>query len=77
MPARNRRKLTDAAIARLRPGEREYTVWDRSVPGLGNRVRPTGGKTYVLLEEIQGRTKRISLGPVSTMTVAEARRSCH
>ena len=77
MPARDRRKLTDAAIARLRPGEREYTVWDRSVPGLGVRVRPTGGKTYVLLEEIEGRTKRISLGPVSTMTVAEARRSCH
>ena len=77
MPARDRRKLTDAAIARLRPGEREYTVWDRSVPGLGVRVRPTGGKTYVLLEEVEGRTKRISLGPVSTMTVAEARRSCH
>ena len=77
MPARNRRKLTDAAIAGLRAGKREYTVWDRSVPGLGVRVRPTGGKTYVLLEEIEGRTKRISLGPVSTMTVAEARRSCH
>ena len=77
MPARDRRKLTDAAIARLRPREREYAVWDRTVPGLGVRVRPTGGKTYVLLEEIEGRTKRISLGPVSTMTVAEARRSCH
>ena len=77
MPARDRRKLTDAAIGRLRPGEREYAVWDRSVPGLGVRVRPTGGKTYVLLEEIEGRTKRTSLGPVSTMTVAEARRTCH
>ena len=77
MPARERRKLTDAAIARLRPRAREYTVWDRTLPGLGVRIRPTGGKTWVLLEETGGRTRRVSLGPVSTMTVAEARRACH
>ena len=77
MPARNRGRLTDAAVERLRPREKEYTVWDRSVPGLGARVRPTGGKTWVLLEEIGGRSQRISLGPVSTMAVAEARRACH
>ena len=77
MPARDRRKLTDAAVERLRPRAREFTVWDRSVPGLGVRVRPTGGKTWVLLEEIGGRSKRVSLGPVSTMAVAEARRACH
>ena len=77
MPARERRKLTDAAIARLRPGDREYSVWDRSVPGLGVRVRPTGGKSWVMLEEREGRARRISLGPVSTMTVGEARRECH
>ena len=39
MPARERRKLTDAAIARLRPRSREYTVWDNRVPSLGVRVR--------------------------------------
>ena len=77
MPARERSRLTYAAVARLRPRAREYTVWDRSVPGLGVRVRPTGGKTFVLLEETEGRTKRVSLGPVSTMTVEEARRQCH
>ena len=77
MPARERRKLTDAAIARLRPSAREYTVWDRTLPGLGVRVRPTGGKSWVLLEETGGRTKRVSLSPISTMTVAEARRACH
>ena len=40
MAARERMRLTDAAIARLRPREREYTVWDSRVPGLGVRVRP-------------------------------------
>ncbi len=77
MPARERRKLTDAAIARLRPRDREYTVWDRSAPGLGVRVRPTGGKTWVMLEEIEGRAKRVTLGPVSARTVEQARRQCH
>ena len=69
-------RLTDTAIARLRPREREYTVWDRSVPGLGVRVRPTGGRSFVLLRDVGGRSRRVSIGPVSTMTVAEARKAC-
>ena len=77
MSARERRKLTDAAIARLRPRKREYAVWDTRVPGLGVRVRPTGGMTWVMLEDAEGRTRRVSLGPVSTMTVDEARQKCH
>ena len=76
MAGRERMRLTDAAIARLRPREREYTVWDSKVPGLGVRVRPSGGRSYVLLRDVGGRSKRVSIGPVSTMTVAEARREC-
>ena len=75
--AGKRLRLSDAAIARLRPREREYTVWDDCVPGLGVRVRPTGGKTFVLLVDDGGRSRRASLGPVSTIDVAEARRQCH
>ncbi|MYE59766.1 MAG: tyrosine-type recombinase/integrase [Alphaproteobacteria bacterium] len=74
MAGRERMRLTDAAIARLRPREREYTVWDNRVAGLGVRVRPSGGKTWVLLLDASGRTKRVSLGPVSTKSVADARR---
>ena len=77
MPARERSRLTDAAIARLRPRTREYAVWDTRVPGLGVRVRPTGGMTWVMLEDAGGRAKRVSLGPVSTMTADEARREFH
>ena len=77
MPAKERSRLTDAAVARLRFRAREYTVWDRSVPGLGVRVRPTGGKSWVMLEDAGGSSRRVSLGPVSTMTVEEARRTCH
>lgn len=72
----NRRRLTDAAVARLRPEAREYTVWDRSAPGLGVRVRPTGGKSYVLLRATPAGSRRVSLGAVETMGVEEARREC-
>ena len=49
MLKRERVNLTDRAIARLRPRTREYTVWDSRLVGLGVRVRPTGGRSYVLL----------------------------
>ena len=77
MAGRERVKLTDRAVARLRPREWEYTVWDSQVSGLGVRVRPTGGRSWVLLEDAGGKSRRVSLGPVSLKTVAEARRECH
>ncbi|MCY4503525.1 MAG: Arm DNA-binding domain-containing protein, partial [Alphaproteobacteria bacterium] len=73
MAGRERMKLTDAAIARLRPREREYTLWDSRIAGLGVRVRPTGGRSWVQLLVAGGRTKRVSLGPVSAKSVADAR----
>ena len=70
-------RLSDRAIARLRPREREYTVWDIHCVGLGVRVRPTGARSYVLLENTAGRSRRVSLGPASLKTVEEVRRECH
>ena len=70
-------KLTDAAIARLRPREREYTVWDSRASGLGVRVRPSGGLSYVLLLDMGGGTKRVSLGRVGVKSLDEVRRECH
>ena len=77
MAGRERMRLTDAAIARLRPRKREYTIWDSRVPGLGVRVRPSGGRSYILLQEAGGRSKRVSLGLVSSKRIADVRRECH
>ena len=63
MASKDRKRLTDAGIARLRPQEREYTVWDSRVPYLGVRVRPSGGRTYVMLQQAGGRSKRVLLIP--------------
>ena len=77
MAGKNRMRLTDAAIARLRPREREYTVWDTRTPGLGVRVRPSGGTSFVLLRKTEGRSTRLSLGSVTSRSVDDARRQCH
>ena len=77
MAGRERMKLTGAAIARLRPREREYTLWDTKVTGLGVRVRPSGGKSWVLLLDMSGRTKRVSLGRVGVRSLEEVRKECH
>ena len=66
-----RRRLTDANVARLAPAAREYTVWDIRVPGLGVRVRPSGHRGYVYQCKVDGRAKRVTLGPAALKTVAE------
>ena len=69
----NRRtKLTDTLVRRLKPGNREYTVRDTLVPGLGVRVHPSGGRSYVFFCE----GTKVSLGPVTLKTVREARSEC-
>ena len=76
MATRKRIRLTDAGIARLRPDAREFTVWDSRVPGLGVRVGQNGGKSYVLIRTVEGRTKRVSLGPVASRRVDDIRHEC-
>ena len=77
MTARDRMRLTDEGISRLRPREREYTVWDTRVAGLGVRIRPSGGASFVVLQTTDGGSKRISLGPVTFKGVDEVRRECY
>ena len=71
-----RRRLTDAAIARLRPRPREYTVWDSHVPGLGVRVRPSGHRTYVHHRKSGAGVKKVSLGPATLRAIEDVRRAC-
>ena len=52
-------------------------MWDTSAPGLGVRVRPSGGISWVVLRSVADGSRRVTLGPVSAMGVEEARRECH
>ena len=69
-------RLTDAAIARLKSRDREYTVWDTRVGGLGVRVRPSGHRGYVYHRNGDGRVTKTTLGPAVLKSVDEVRREC-
>ena len=69
-------RLSDRAVARLGSASNEYTVWDTRITGLGVRVRPSGHRSFVVLDNRNGISKRRSLGPVTHMTVDEARSRC-
>ena len=71
-----RTRLTDAGIMRLKPGRKDYTVWDTVTPGLGVRVRASGFRGYVFHERGRSGSRRVSLGPVALKGVQDARREC-
>ncbi|MDE0211000.1 MAG: hypothetical protein OXJ64_14070, partial [Boseongicola sp.] len=71
-----RKRLTDGGILRLKPGKKEYTVWDTVAPGLGVRVWPAGSRRYVVALRAPGPSRRVSLGSAMLKTVHEARREC-
>lgn len=71
---KTRTRLTDAGIARLRPGKTEYLVWDSRVAGLGVRVRPSGYRSFVWHGRANGAAVRLAIGSAALKTVEDARR---
>ena len=71
-----RKRLTDAGIARLRPKEREYTVRDTAVAGLGVRVRPSGSRTFIYHRKTADGVRKMSFGPAALRKVEEVRGAC-
>ena len=69
-------RLTDAGVARLRPGGTEYIVKDIRVAGLGVRVRPSGHRSFVWHGTVNGKALRTTVGSAALTTVEEARSEC-
>ena len=76
MAGGRRVRLTDAGVARLKPGKTEYIVRDSRTAGLGVRVRPSGHRSFVWHGQANGRAVRKTVGPAALMSVEEARREC-
>lgn len=57
-----RRTLTKTLVDAQAPQAREYTVWDADVQRFGLRVRPSGGKVYVLRLRVDGRQRWYTIG---------------
>ena len=72
-----RRRITKRVVDSLKPGEREYIVWDTDLPGFGARVRPSGKIGYLLKYRVGGgRTgtpRKPKIGTHGPITADEAR----
>lgn len=57
-----RHRLTKAYVDGLAPRRREYIAWDDQIIRFGVRVRPGGGKVYVLRLRVDGRQRWYTIG---------------
>jgi len=70
----NKRKLTDAVIARLaRPEKGQRLVWDQQQPGFGVRLTPTA-VSFIAEGRVNGKTRRVTLGRSPAWKCADARK---
>ena len=70
-----RKKLTDAAVNRLKApesGRMEY--WDATLPGFGLRITDKGAKSWVVMYRVGGRLRRLTLGSYPAISLKDARR---
>jgi integrase len=68
-------KITKRAVDAIRASGREVFLWDDETPGFGLRAKSSGAKSFVVqYRNVQGRSRRLTLGRYGVLTVEEARR---
>jgi len=65
--------LTERKIRETRPGPKPVILWDGVVKGLGVKVLPTGGKSYLIDYRAGGRQRRMVLARTSELSLKAAR----
>jgi integrase len=69
-----RTTLTDRTIRRLAtPSRGQVDYFDKAVPGFGLRVSASGARSWIVLYRHRGRKCRVTLGPESALSLADAR----
>ena len=68
-------KLTKRIIDTFRPDpDRDVFTWDSELRGFGVRIKPSGAMSYLIqYRNAEGRSSRLTLGKVGTLTPDEAR----
>ena len=56
------------------PGPRDTFLFDRTLPGFGLRIHPSGRKVWIVQARIEGRSRRIVIARHAEMEPVEARR---
>ena len=66
-------KFTDSNVYSFEPTDRDEWVKDDEVPGFYLRVRPKGGKTFVVKYKHAGISQTVTIGRVEHWSAAKAR----
>jgi integrase len=66
-------KLTDKAVAALKPEDKDYDVWDSEIKGFLVRVFKTGTKSFRYVYYFDGQRKPFTIGKFGNLSVAQAR----
>ena len=66
--------LTPRLARQSKPQAKDTFLFDRSLPGFGLRIHPSGRKVYIVQARIEGRGRRIVIARHAEMELAEARR---
>lgn len=73
-PRKQRPALTQSAITKAAPAEKDGFLWDGIEHGLGVKITPAGSKVFILQKSVNGRLKRITLGRFGDISLDDARR---
>ena len=57
---------------KYKTGKQQSIYWDDKTPGLGLRVTAAGTKSYIFETSLHGKTLRITIGDVRTLSVGKA-----
>ena len=66
--------LTPRLAHESKPGGKDTILFDKSLPGFGLRIHPSGRKVWVVQARIEGRIRRIVNARHGEKELAEARR---
>ena len=66
--------LTPRLARQSKPSDKDTFLFDRTLPGFGLRIHPSGRKVYIVQARIEGRSRRIVIARHGEMELAQARR---
>ena len=67
-------ELTPRLARESKPQDKDTILFDKSTPGFGLRIHPSGRKVYIVQTRIEGRTRRIVIARHGEMRLSRARR---
>jgi integrase len=69
-----KKRLTELAVRKLKPGPAPYLIWDTLQRGLAIRVQPSGGRTWKAIYSRHGRPRWYHIGDAGAIGLADARK---